>query len=178
MSGPLALKTKVEIPPFDGEFLKAVKLDGVFGVDKGSLTKEETQQDVNKLSAGARGQNKEDAETVMTDLSGEVMLDKSIARFTDLRFQVPGAKARVDGTYSVITHKIDLHGRMKVQTAISKTSSGMKAVLLKMMDPFFKKKKNGEVVPIHIAGTYEHPEFGLDLGGKKQQTARPGQDQY
>jgi hypothetical protein len=31
------------------------------------------------------------------------------------------------------------------------------------MDPFFKKKKKGEIVPVHIAGTYEHPQFGLDL---------------
>jgi hypothetical protein len=40
-----------------------------------------------------------------------------------------------------------------------------------MMSPFFKHKKNGEVVPVHITGTYDHPNFGLDLapGAKGEQ---------
>ena len=57
---------------------------------------------------------------------------------------------------------------MKVDTKISKTSSGVKALLLKIMDPIFRKKKKGEVVPIHILGTYEKPQFGLDLGSNKK----------
>ncbi len=31
------------------------------------------------------------------------------------------------------------------------------------MDPFFRKKRDGEVLPVRISGTYEHPSFGLDL---------------
>lgn len=178
MSGPVGLKAKVELPSGDQPFLKKVKLQGVFGVDEGSFTKTETQQDVNKLSAGARGENKDDAETVMTDLTGEVVLENAIAHFTNLRFQVPGAKARLDGTYNIINHKIDLHGPMKVDTAISKTTSGMKSLMLKMMDPLFKKKKKGEVVPVHISGTYEHPQFGLDLMGKQGQGAASEQSHH
>ncbi len=169
MSGPMGLKTKVELPSGDQPFLKKVKLQGVFGIDEGSFTKTETQQDVNKLSAGARGENKDDAETAMTDLKGQVRLEHGIANFSDLSFSVPGAKARLHGTYNIINHKIDLHGPMKVDTAISKTTSGMKSLMLKMMDPLFKKKKKGEVVPVHISGTYEHPQFGLDLNGKQGQ---------
>ena len=37
------------------------------------------------------------------------------------------------------------------------------------IDPFFKKKKKGEIVPVHITGTYDHPEFGLDLTAQKNQ---------
>jgi hypothetical protein len=75
----------------------------------------------------------------------------------------------VYGTYNILNHKIDLHGRMQVDTKISKTASGVKALLLKAMDPFFKKKKKGEDVPVHITGTYEHPQFGLDLTKPKEQ---------
>jgi hypothetical protein len=39
----------------------------------------------------------------------------------------------------------------------------MKSFLLKAMDPFFKKKKKGEIVPVYIAGTYSKPQFGIDL---------------
>jgi hypothetical protein len=177
MSGPVGLQGKVEIPPGERPFLEKVKLQGAFGVDEGSFTKTQTQEDVNKLSAGARGENKDDAETVLTDLKGQVVLENGTAKFSDLSFNVPGAEARLHGTYNIINHKIDLHGPMKVDTAISKTTTGMKALMLKMMDPFFKKKKKGEVVPVHISGTYEHPQFGLDLMGKQGQAQASGHAQ-
>ena len=110
----------------------------------------------------------EDAETVLTDLKGRVLLEAGVATFYDLSFGIPGADARLYGTYNLLDHKIDLHGRMRVDTRISKTTTGMKSLLLKAMDPFFKKKKKGEVVPVHIGGTYEHPQFGLDLTNQKK----------
>jgi len=30
-----------------------------------------------------------------------------------------------------------------------------------------KKRRRGEIVPVRISGTYEHPTFGLDLNDKK-----------
>jgi hypothetical protein len=79
----------------------------------------------------------------------------------------------VHGTYSLITHRIDLHGQLRVDTKISNTTSGTKAMLLKMMDPFFKKKRKGEVLPVRISGTYEHPSFGLDLYDRDAQKKLP-----
>ena len=163
MSGAIALKAKVEIPPGEERFLTKVKLAGMFGIDEGSFSKSETQKNVNELSAGARGEKMEDAETVLTDLEGQVTLEQGIANFSNLTFGVPGAKARVDGIYSLLNEKIDMHGRMRVDTKISKTTTGFKSFLLKAIDPIFKKKKKGEVVPIHITGTYDHPQYSLDL---------------
>ncbi len=169
MSGAIALVAKVQIPSGKDPFLKKVKLQATFGIDDGSFTKSETQQNVNELSAGARGEKMEDAETVLTDLKGRVALTRGTADFSDLSFGIPGASARMHGTYNIINHKIDLHGRLRVDTKISKTSSGVKALLLKAMDPFFNKKKKGEIVSVHIAGTYERPQFGLDLTQQKGQ---------
>jgi hypothetical protein len=168
MSGPLVLRTHAEIPPGEERFLEKVRLDGGFGVDAGNFSSTETQEDVNKLSAGARGEKMDDPETVLTDLNGRVVLAQGIARFSDLSFSVPGAKARVHGTYDILNHKIDLHGKMRVDSNISKTETGFKSLLLKVLDPIFKKKKKGEVVPIHILGTYEKPQFGLDLAQNDQ----------
>ena len=39
MSGAIALKAKVEIPPGEERFLKKVKLAGMFGIDEGSFSK-------------------------------------------------------------------------------------------------------------------------------------------
>lgn len=163
MSGDLKLAVHAQIPADDSPFLDRVRLEGTFGIDDGSF-KPDTQKDVNELSAGARGQNKDDPETVVTDLKGTVTLVEGVASFSHLDFGVPGAHARLHGTYNVVNHRIGLHGTMRVDTKISRTSSGFKALLLKVMDPIFRKKKTGEVVPVHILGTYEKPQFGLDMG--------------
>ena len=169
MSGQTALTTTVELPSGPKPFLHRLKLEGRFGIDQGSFTKPETQKNVNELSAGARGQNnKEDSPPVMTDLKGSVNLADAIAHFRDISFGIPGAKARMHGTYSIEEpYRINLHGDMRVETRISKTTSGMKAFLLKVIDPIFRKKKKGEVVPVHVLGTYDKPDFGLDLGNKQ-----------
>jgi hypothetical protein len=172
MSGETALKANVEVPPGDEPFLQRVELDGGFGIDAGSFTKPDTQKDVNTLSAGARGDKKENPETVLTNLRGRVFLSDGIAHFSDLSFDIPGAQAEMHGTYSIVEpYRINLHGNMRVETRISKTTSGVKSLLLKVMDPFFKKKKKGEIVPVHILGTYKKPQYGLDLtdndAGKK-----------
>jgi AsmA-like C-terminal region len=163
MSGDMSLVARAELDGGDQPFLERVKVDGKFGIDDGSF-KPETQKDVNALSAGARGDNKDDPETVLTDLKGTVDLSGGVAHFSDLDFGVPGAQARLHDTYNIVNHRINLHGEMKVDTKISKTSSGAKALLLKIMDPLFRKKKKGEIVPVHILGTYEKPQFGLDFG--------------
>jgi hypothetical protein len=170
MSGSVTLQAKTEIPPGEHPFLEKVKLRGGFGVEAGSFSKPDTQESVNKLSAGAEGQkDASDPETVLTGLTGQVALQDGTATFSDLSFGVPGAVSRLHGTYNLITHKIDLHGRLRVDTKISNTTRGAKAILLKVMDPFFKKRPKGEVLPVRISGTYEHPSFGLDLDDRDAQ---------
>lgn len=174
MSGTVALEGRAEIPPGKQEFLKKLKLRGEFGIGSGTFSKTSTQQGVNKLSAGARGEkDAADPETVLTDLTGQVEVREGISRFKDLSFGVPGATARLHGTYNLLNHKIDLRGQMQVQSKISNTTSGVKSFLLKVMEPFFKKRQQGEIVPVLIGGTYQHPNFGLDLNDKKAQKVPP-----
>ena len=167
MSGDMSLVARAQVGHGDQPFLERVKLDGKFGIDEGAF-KPETQKNVNALSAGARGENKDDPETVLTDLKGTVDLSGGVAYFHDIEFGVPGATAHLHDTYNILNHRINLHGEMKVDTKISKTSSGVKALLLKIMDPLFRKKKKGEIVPVHILGTYEKPQFGLDLANNEK----------
>jgi hypothetical protein len=168
MSGSVTFEGRAEIPPGKQRFLEKVKLQGGFGIAGGSFSKPSTQEGVDKLSAGARGEKDQaDPETVLTDLRGQVNLVAGTARFSDLSFGVPGAAARMSGTYNLITHKIDLRGQLQVDSKISNTTSGAKAFLLKMMEPFFKKKRKGEIVPVRISGTFEHPTFGLALNDEK-----------
>jgi AsmA-like C-terminal region len=170
MSGKVALQARAEIPPGEEEFLKKLKLRGNFGIAGGTFSKSSTQEGVNKLSAGARGEKDvPDAETVVTDLTGQVNLQDGISSFSDLSFGVPGADARMHGTYNLLNKKIDLRGQLRVDSKMSNTETGTKAFLLKMMEPFFKKKNRGEIVPVRISGTYGHPTFGLSLNDKQAQ---------
>ena len=41
---------------------------------------------------------------------------------------------------------------------------GIKGFFLKAVDPFFRKKGAGALVPITIRGTRDKPQFGLDVG--------------
>jgi hypothetical protein len=53
-------------------------------------------------------------------------------------------------------------------------TQGAKALILKILDPFFKKKRVGYIVPVKITGTYEHPSFGLDLNDRNQKKQDKG----
>jgi hypothetical protein len=176
MSGMVSFRAKVAIPPGRRPFLEKVQLQGDFGIDAGSFTKSDTQEGVNRLSEGAQGENdhhkadkdEDDPANRLSDLKGHVLLRDGTARLSNLSFSVPGALAQMQGTYSLITEKIDLRGTLRTNSEPSDTTHGMKSMLLKVLDPFFKKKHTGYAMPVKITGTYEHPAFGLDLNNRDQ----------
>jgi len=177
MSGNVSFHAKVCVTPGKRSFLERVELQGTFGIDAGTFSRSSTQEGVNHLSAGASRDDtvrkpvgeQGEPETVLSDLRGQVLLRDGTARFSNLSFTVPGALAQMDGTYSLITERIDLHGMLKTDSAPSNTTHGIKSLLMKAVDPFFKKKRAGYAIPVKVTGTYEHPVFGLDLGRKGDQ---------
>ncbi len=91
-------------------------------------------------------------ENVVSHASGHVDLKNGIATITNLSFSVPGADALVQGTFNVLNEKIDLHGTMKMEAKFSQSTSGIKSLFAKVLDPFFNKKR-GSVVPVVVNGT-------------------------
>jgi hypothetical protein len=171
MSGVVSFNAKVSVPPTREPFLKKLELQADFGINGGNFTKSETQEGINSLSQGALGDKNHktenddrDAGNVLSDLKGHILLTNGIASFSNLSFGVPGAAAEMHGTYNLISEKIDLHGTLKTVAEISKTTHGIKSLMLKVLDPLFKNKPDGYLAPVKISGTYDHPEFGLDLG--------------
>jgi hypothetical protein len=180
MSGIVSFQAKVSVPPGGTPFLKKVELQGDFGIDAGSFTKSDTQQGVNSLSQGALGDKNHKPENdgsapqnVLSDLKGHVLVRNGIATFSDLSFGVPGALAEMRGTYDLISTKIDLHGTLKTRAEVSKTTHGIKSLMLKVLDPFFKNKPDGYLAPVKITGTYDHPSFGLDIGDRRNDGGQP-----
>jgi hypothetical protein len=180
MSGKVSFNAKATLPPGDRAFLDKVTLQGDFGIDGGRFTKPDTQQAVNDFSSGARGDKKHPQsepddpgpETVLSDLKGHVSLTDGTAHFTNLSFNVPGASAVMEGTYNLMTQKIDLRGNLKTTAPLDNTTHGIKAAILKVLEPFFKKHKTGYIAPVKVTGTYQHPSFGLNLADGKTKHMR------
>lgn len=181
LNGTTDFHAHVVLPPGAGEFLQKVRLSGDFGVAGGQFSKSSTQEKVGDFSERASGEKPDDRETedkarVISKLSGHVELRNTIATCTNFSFVVPGATAEMHGTYGLESRKVDLHGMLKSDAELSKMSSGIKSALLKPFDAFFKKKRAGAVVPVHLIGTYDDPQPGLDIPSKQPASIKPPQE--
>jgi hypothetical protein len=179
MAGEASFKGRAILPPGQTIFLKKVEMEGDFGISDSNFTRQSTQEKVDQLSQSAQKdepegkskRNDEDkdkkdsgpAPPVLSDLRGHVVLKYGTATFSNLSFHIPGAHAQMHGTYSLINEKIDLHGTLKMDSELSDTAHGAKAVVLKVLDPFFKRKRGGSEVPVKISGSYHNPSFELDV---------------
>jgi AsmA-like C-terminal region len=165
LNGPVSIKARAFVPPGEKPFLKKLRMTGDFGIADALFANRGTQQDVEKLSATARGKvdQLDDPESVLSDLRGHVIVEDGIATFSDLSFRVPGAHARLHGTYDLVTDKIDLHGILSMDASLPKATSGVKSFFLKALNPFLKKNhRGGAKFPVSIKGTYQQPQYSAD----------------
>ncbi len=182
MNGATSFKAHVTILPLGRPFLKELEMRGDFGVEQAAFRKPSRQEQVNELSERARGEKKDkdkskdkseaksdppadDPENVVMDLQGHLEVRDGVARFSELTFNVPRASARMEGTYNLENEQIDFHGTLKTEAKLSQDTTGIKSALLKPLDPLFKRKKAGAVVPVKMSGTYHDPKFGFDVLG-------------
>ena len=178
MSGVISLQAHSTVPPEGQPFLKEATLQGDFEISDGHFENPSRQESVDELSETARGLKKRSGdknedksnptENVVSRASGHVDLKNGVATITNLSFSVPGADALMHGTFNVLNEKIDLHGTMKMEARFSQSTSGIKSLLAKVLDPFFNKKR-GSIVPVVVDGTYHDPHFGIDLNPVKKQ---------
>ena len=168
--GAVQLRAKVQLPPGAQAFLRRLRVGGDFGIGGQHFTNPDLQAPVNKLGESAQGESKQqqanDSETVLSDLKGHVELKDGIATLSNISFTEPGTLAEIAGTYNLIDKSLHLRGVLHTNGKLSDTTSGFKAVLLKAVGPFLKKKTM-TIVPFTITGTSSQPAFALDLAGKR-----------
>jgi AsmA-like protein len=165
LNGTVSLRAQTRVPPGKAAFLKRVQLEGDFGIESAQFTSEETQTSVNKLSTAGqgRGDQTDNPDRVLTDLEGHVNVKDGIATFTGLRFRVPGARAKMNGTFDLISQKVDLKGMLYMDAKLPEATSGIKSFLLKAIDPFLKKNRRGGArIPVSVSGTYQKPAYHAD----------------
>ncbi|HYX52340.1 MAG TPA: hypothetical protein VE783_02745 [Candidatus Limnocylindrales bacterium] len=170
IAGPITFQMRSSLPPEKRPFKQRVQLVGNFDVDPARFTEDDTEDNVAKLSAHARGDKKEmdkdEPPPVLSNLRSDVRLANGEAHFTNLSFSVPGATANMEGTYELTDKKVNLQGKMKMQAKLSEATKGVKSFFLKLLNPFFKKKNAGAELPVAMTGKYGHTHFSVGLTKK------------
>jgi hypothetical protein len=167
MTGAARLKAKILIPEGNADLIERLKIDGQFGVAQAEFSSNSVQGKINSLSRRSQGKPKDMDLTAVSELRGAFKMGNGNITFSQLGFSVPGAEIALVGHYSLDSGQLSFHGKLAMQAKLSQMVTGVKSFFLKAVDPFFKGKNGeGTVLPIKIAGTKNHPSFGLDLRDK------------
>jgi AsmA-like C-terminal region len=171
MSGPVAMKARLSLPPGKQDAANRMKLAGSFHVMDAHFTSEKIQGKIDSLSLRTQGKPKQAQEhleeNVPVDLRGVFALDDGVLSFSFLHFLIPGTHVDMAGKYTLDGQTFDFRGRAHLDAKLSQMTTGWKSALLKPADVFFSKNGRTEI-PIKITGTESAPHFGLDLGHKEQ----------
>jgi AsmA-like C-terminal region len=167
MVGGVGLRTDFLLPPGEPDVIERLQLEGEFDVDAAKFTDAGVQGKLAGMSHRARGRDPDEkAANVVSDLGGKFRLRNATLALTDIAFTMPGAVVRLHGSYGLRSEMLNFDGTVRMEATISQAvgAGGVKGFLLKMVDPIFRKKGAGAVIPIRIRGTREQPKFGVDVG--------------
>lgn len=160
LTGNIQFRMQVVIPSGEQRFLKKIKLTSDFRVTDVDLTNPHTELRMNKV---AEAPHQKAPVNEQAQIDGRVDLSGGIARLSSLDLREGDASAQLHGTYNLIDQRLDMHGTLRTEASLTKTTSGIKAAFAKALEPFLKKQQRQKIVPVRISGTYRHPSFGLDM---------------
>jgi hypothetical protein len=164
LTGNVRFQMHVIIPPGKEQFEKKIVLQSAFRIEDARFTHPQTQLELSKISESPHQRDPDPA--MPASFQGEVSVKEGIAQFSELEVHDQGAAAVLRGNYDLTDQRVNIHGRLKTEASLTKTTHGIKSVFAKAIEPFFKNKPHETVVPVKIGGTYSHPQFGLDLSQK------------
>ncbi len=165
MAGGLTLTTTFLLPPGENDVAERLRLDGRFAIGRARFTNYDVQGKIEELSKRGRGKTAEPKkERVVSDFQGRFKLADGRLVLPEVTFAVPGARVELAGTYALKAETLDFKGQLLLDAKISQTTTGVKSLVLKAVDPIFRQKDGtGSAIPIKISGTRNAPDFGLDV---------------
>lgn len=168
LDGTVDMVTSLILPAGPADISDRLRLQGRFHLMNGYFSNQKLRIKVDALSLRSLGDPKLVAQasqvTVPTELSGRFSLNHGMLSFLSLHFHVPGTNADLTGKYSLDGSTFDFHGKLKMEASLSQMTTGWKSILLRPVDPFFRKHGNGTEIPFKVTGTRSEPHFGLDFG--------------
>jgi hypothetical protein len=163
MKGALKLVTKFRLPPGERDVVERLQLDGRFAIARARFTNYNVQAKIDELSHRGRGRNAADVkDAVASNFDGRFRLAGGVLHLPMLQFSVPGAMVKLAGAYALRSETLDFRGSLILDAKVSQTQTGVKSLLLRAVDPLFKRNGGGSSVPIKISGPRSDPSFGLD----------------
>lgn len=153
-----------------GPLLQRLHLTGQIALDQAHFITAK-QQSVDAFSARVQktppGQSKDAAPgqppMVYVAASSHTRFQNGVAYLPDIVVTLPGAVARLHGTFNLLNTDVHLTGTAALQKSLSHATTGWKAALLKPLSPFFRHKPEGAVVAIAVTGTAENPKLGQNM---------------
>ena len=152
--------------PFNGpDMVDRLALTGTSTLAGVNPNGSETKARLDELSAKAQGEPDAGNSTrVLSDIKGQLAVYDGVAHLSDVSFQTLGVFVTLAGTYLLRKERLDLHGTARLEAELSQTTTGVKSFFLKIINPFFKRKHAGAVVPIVVQGPAHNPEVKMSLG--------------
>jgi hypothetical protein len=163
LRGDIAFDMHASIPSGPGSFLTKIDLSSSFRMWNAEFTNPQTEIRLSKVSE--RPHQKEPDE-LAARLDGRVTVSSGVAHFSNLSVEDQGASAWFNGNYNLLDNRVSLRGSLKTEASLTKTTSGIKSIFAKVLEPLFKIRPHQTVVPVKIGGTFQHPSFGLDMSSK------------
>jgi hypothetical protein len=160
LTGRLRLKANFDLPPGPDRVLQRMRLAGKFNVSDARFASGRVGEAIAALSR--RGQGKPGDTSIAdvpADFNGDFAMGEENLSFSKLEFAVPGAVARVKGSYGLQSNKIDFVGDVRLNATVSQTMKGAMHWVLVPFDPIFMKHGAGTYLPVAVTGTREHPEI-------------------
>ncbi|WP_158943247.1 AsmA-like C-terminal region-containing protein [Granulicella sp. S190] len=180
MTGRIQIKTKLHIRPGPESVSKKIGLKSGFTLTQIHFTNPAVEDKVDMLSLRAQGDPKAakpGAADVQSRMVGQFVMEEGKLNFSKLDYSLPGATVALAGEYSLDGERFEFAGKVRTDAKISQmVASRWKSILLKPVDPFFKKNGAGAEIPVKISGTKSAPKFGLDLrhSGEKDVADKSG----
>jgi hypothetical protein len=180
MTGAVDMHTSLGLSPGPADIADRLQLAGSFHIPQALFTTEKVQARIDSFSMRSQGKpglaNTPPATAVSSDLRGTFALRNGLLSFSSLHFLIPGTHADMTGQYSLDGNIFDFHGTLKLDATLSQMTTGWKSILLKPVDPFFRKHGAGTELPFKITGAREAPHFGLDFGHKDDRKDERGNE--
>jgi hypothetical protein len=181
LNGVLTVESSVEIPPGTAAAHDRLRLKGSFALDDAEFANEKIQHRIGELSWHGQGRpqdQKDDMDGVQSAMQSRFTMADGVIELPDLIYTVPGAEIDLKGAYGLDGGTLDFAGTAKTDAKVSQMVGGWKGKLLRPADRFFEKDGAGTEVPIHVGGTRENPDFGIDFGHNKHTSPQvPGESQ-
>jgi hypothetical protein len=164
MTGGLKLHTTFVLPPGESDVVDRLRLNGTFYMTNARFTSLDVQKKINELSHKSRGESEDEKTTsVVSNFQGSFVFGGGRLTLPSFAFNVPGATVKLHGHYALRSETVNFRGDLLMDAKVSQTQSGIKSLLLKLVDPLFKKHGGGSDLPIKIEGKRDAPSFGLDM---------------